>query len=82
MRELCPEVLRAWAPAAAAIADAGRAEMEGLAAAASVAAAGGGSSALPLGGAVGDDRSRRALKELLGRAEVVALAQVGGRLGV
>jgi hypothetical protein len=71
VRETSPEILRAWAPVAGAIADASRAEAEGVAGAA--AASG---SALVLGG-LPDERSRRALRELQGRAEVVALVQVG-----
>ncbi|GFH15571.1 uncharacterized protein HaLaN_11819, partial [Haematococcus lacustris] len=72
VRELHPDVLQCWAPHAAAIAEAAKAELEGLVAVSQ--------SCIAVGGA-GLERSRRALRELQGRAEVVALVQVGALQG-
>ncbi|KAF5835377.1 hypothetical protein DUNSADRAFT_7504 [Dunaliella salina] len=68
-----PQLLPLWAGAAHAIAQAARAEQAGL-------GAGGGleGGAMALCGAPHDDRSRRMLLELQGRAEVVAAVQTRG----
>ena len=72
VRELQPDVLLGWAPLAAAVASAGRAELEAVTAQRGAAGSGGGGAwAVP-----GEERQRRALRELVGRAEAVAVFQV------
>ena len=70
-------MLLGWAPLAAAVAAAGRAELEAVTA---QRGAGGGAATPML--LPGDERQRRALRELVGRAEAVAAFQVGWRLEV